>query len=121
MQFAPVALILSLLMIAGKLFSDVVKIACVYMRTVIKGHIGAFNLNSLCFFSTDHGAKEPVEDTDPSTLSFNVVGCKFYVNGDKSWFYSFLLCYFFYIFVTLYLLENQKYQNKIFPRYTSLS
>jgi len=37
---------------------------------------------SHCVLFTDHLAKEPVEDTDPSTTSLNTVGYAFYINGD---------------------------------------
>ena len=53
-------------------------------------------------------AKEPVEDTDPSTLSFNVVGYKLYMNGDNS-------CYSFFPFVAfLWLSINMKIRNPKF-------
>ena len=37
---------------------------------------------------TDHLAKEPVEDTDPSTISLNTVGYAFYINSDDWSFFS---------------------------------
>lgn len=55
--------------------------ARIHMKTVIKGHICAFKFKQMLFFFffADHMAKEPVEDTDPSTLSFNGVGTNFTV------------------------------------------
>lgn len=63
-------------------------------------------------------AKEPVEDTDPSTLSFNVVGSKFYTIGDDDFLFilSSPLLFPYIFFITLYFHEDPKPQNEIFPR-----
>ncbi|XP_032286219.1 ectodysplasin-A receptor-associated adapter protein isoform X1 [Phoca vitulina] len=70
-------------MVESTIFSSLTRVACMDMKIILKGHICALKENTLhlfffffgfwfFFFFTDHMAKEPVEDTDPSTLSFNM-------------------------------------------------
>lgn len=60
----------------------------------------------------DHLTKEPVEDTDPSTISLNMVGYNFYINGDgdDSWFsfFPFVISLYFLLLSTYMKFETLK-------------